>query len=74
MLYRLRDSYEASRSDSPSQPVRGLHRSVFRGRPPTRRPDSCATCRPRTTEHCDRAGGNLDQHGVHFHTACVAGV
>jgi hypothetical protein len=21
---------------------------------------------PRTTEHCDRARGNLDRHGVHF--------
>jgi integrase/recombinase XerD len=29
---------------------------------------------PRTTEHYDRARGNLDRHGVHFHTAYVAGV
>ncbi|MDE0777803.1 MAG: site-specific integrase, partial [Nocardioides sp.] len=29
---------------------------------------------PRTTEHYDRARGNLDRHGVHFLTACVAGV
>lgn len=29
---------------------------------------------PRTTEHCDRARGNLDRHGVHFLTAYVAGV
>jgi len=29
---------------------------------------------PRTTEHYDRAGGNLDRHGVHFLTAYVAGV
>jgi integrase len=28
---------------------------------------------PRTTEHYDRARGNLDRHGVHFLTACVAG-
>ena len=29
---------------------------------------------PRTTEHYDRARGNLDRHGVHFLTADVAGV
>ena len=29
---------------------------------------------PRTTEHYDRARGNLDRHGVHFVTAYVAGV
>jgi site-specific recombinase XerD len=29
---------------------------------------------PRTTEHYDRARGNLDRHGVHFLTAFVAGV
>ena len=29
---------------------------------------------PRTTEHYDRARGNLDRHGVHFLTACVAGI
>jgi hypothetical protein len=29
---------------------------------------------PRTTEHYDRAHGNLDRHGVHFLTAYVAGV
>jgi hypothetical protein len=29
---------------------------------------------PRTTEHYDRARGNLDRHAVHFLTACVAGV
>ena len=29
---------------------------------------------PRTTEHYDRASGNLDRHGVHFLTAYVAGV
>ena len=29
---------------------------------------------PRTTEHYDRARGNLDSHGVHFLTAYVAGV
>jgi len=29
---------------------------------------------PRTPEHYDRAGGNLDRHGVHFLTAYVAGV
>jgi integrase len=29
---------------------------------------------PRTTEHYDRARGNLDRHGVHFRTAYVAGV
>ena len=28
---------------------------------------------PRTTEHYDRARGNLDCHGVHFLTAYVAG-
>lgn len=27
---------------------------------------------PRTTEHYDRARGNLDPHGVHFLTAYVA--
>lgn len=26
-----------------------------------------------TTEHYDRARGNLDRHGVHFLTAYVAG-
>jgi predicted transcriptional regulator len=31
-------------------------------------------CRPRTTEHYDRARGDLDRHGVHFLTAYVAGV
>ena len=29
---------------------------------------------PRTTDHYDRARGNLDRHGVHFLTAYVAGV
>ena len=29
---------------------------------------------PRTTEHYDRARGNLDRHRVHFLTAYVAGV
>jgi site-specific recombinase XerD len=29
---------------------------------------------PRTTEHYDRARGNLDRHGVHFLTAYVASV
>ena len=29
---------------------------------------------PRTTEHYDRARGNLDRHGVYFLTAYVAGV
>jgi site-specific recombinase XerD len=29
---------------------------------------------PRTTEHYDRARGNLDRHGVHFLTAYVGGV
>lgn len=29
---------------------------------------------PRTTEHYDRARGNLDRHGVHFLTAYVTGV
>ena len=29
---------------------------------------------PRTTEHYDRARGNLDRHGVHFLTAYAAGV
>jgi hypothetical protein len=29
---------------------------------------------PRTTEHYDRARGNLDCHGVHFLTADVTGV
>jgi hypothetical protein len=29
---------------------------------------------PRTTEHYDRARGNIDRHGVHFLTAYVAGV
>lgn len=29
---------------------------------------------PRTTEHYDRARGNLDRHGVHFLSAYVAGV
>jgi integrase len=29
---------------------------------------------PRTTEHYDRARGNLDRYGVHFLTAYVAGV
>jgi site-specific recombinase XerD len=28
---------------------------------------------PRTTEHYDRARGNLDRHAVHFLTAYVAG-
>jgi hypothetical protein len=28
---------------------------------------------PRTTEHHDRARGNLDRHGVYFLTAYVAG-
>jgi len=29
---------------------------------------------PRTTEHYDRARGNLDRHGIHFLAAYVAGV
>ena len=29
---------------------------------------------PRTTQHDDRARGNLDRHGVHFLTAYVAGI
>jgi hypothetical protein len=27
-----------------------------------------------TTEHYDQVRGNLDQHGIHFFTAYVAGV
>ena len=34
----------------------------------------CGPRPPRTTEHYDRARGNLDRHGVHFLTAYVAGV
>jgi len=39
-------------------------------------PGACSTSGndPRTTEHYDRARGNLDRHGVHFLTAYVAGV
>ena len=33
-----------------------------------------ATADPRTTEHYDRARGNLDRRAVHFLTAYVAGV
>ncbi|MEO6999642.1 MAG: hypothetical protein ABI112_16300 [Terracoccus sp.] len=29
---------------------------------------------PRTTEHYDRARGNLDRYGVHFLAAYVGGV
>jgi site-specific recombinase XerD len=29
---------------------------------------------PRTTEHYDRARGNLERHGLHFLTAYIAGV
>jgi integrase/recombinase XerD len=36
--------------------------------------DNDAPSDPRTTEHYDRARGNLDRHGVHFLTAYVAGV
>jgi integrase/recombinase XerD len=53
--------------------------------PPSRTPSTPAsrsatprswpgTPTPRTTEHYDRARGNLDRHGVHFLTAYVAGV
>ena len=50
------------------------HQRPGRGRPLARRPDPRPPRRPRTTEHYDRARGNLDRHGVHFLTAYVAGV
>jgi integrase/recombinase XerD len=37
-------------------------------------PDLARHADPRTTEHYDRARGDLDRHGVHFLTAYVAGV
>ena len=42
--------------------------------PSARRADPGPPPDPRTTEHYDRARGNLDRHGVHFLTAYVAGV
>ncbi len=42
-------------------------------RPASRRADPGPPCRPTTTEHYDRARGNLDRHGVHFLTAYVVG-
>ena len=50
-------------SPTPSTPASpsGTHRSLARH------------ADPRTTEHYDRARGNLDRHGVHFLTAHVAG-
>ena len=50
------------------------HQRSRRRRPAPRRPDPRPARRPRTTEHYDRARGNLDRHGVHFLTAYVAGV
>src|SRR4051812_5632163 len=41
--------------------------------PSATRRSSPGTPTPRTTEHYDRARGNLDRHGVHFLTAYVAG-
>ncbi len=69
---------EGGRHSAPHQPplaaARRDHQRPRRGRPlrdaqiPARHAD------PRTTEHYDRARGNLDRHGVHFLTAYVAGV
>ena len=43
------------------------------GAPLSRRPESSAgTPTHATTEHYDRARGNLDRHGIHFLTAYVA--
>ena len=54
---------------------------VLQGRPPSTPASRSATPKsspgtptPRTTEHYDRARGNLDRNGVHFLTAYVAGV
>ncbi|MGE5857389.1 MAG: hypothetical protein ACM31K_02755 [Solirubrobacterales bacterium] len=38
---------------------------------PRSRSPTGGTPTPRTTEHYDRARGNLDRHGVHFLTAYV---
>ena len=69
---------EGRRHPSPHQPplaaARRDHQRPRRRRPAPRRPDPRPPRRPRTTEHYDRARGNLDRHGVHFLTAYVAGV
>jgi integrase/recombinase XerD len=59
---------------SPLAAPRSDHQRPGRRRPAPRRPDPRPPRRPRTTEHYDRARGNLDRHGVHFLTAYFAGV
>ena len=64
----------------PSQALRLLPSRVAYlcdGTPASRSADAQILARhadPRTTEHYDRACGNLDRHGVHFLTVYVAGV
>jgi len=50
------------------------HQRPRRRRPAARRADPRREADPRTTQHYDRARGNLNRHGVHFLTAYVAGV
>jgi len=73
-----RQGREACRNTSPHQPALvapcGDHQRTRRRRATTRRADLARHADPRTTEHYDRARGNLDRHGVHFLTAYVAGV
>ena len=49
-------------------PLRDTQILAHHGRPTPTHAD------PRTTEHDDRAQGNLDRHAVHLLTAYVAGV
>src|SRR5512132_38092 len=75
MVYRIAKTAGIPRHISPHS----LRHAAHHQRPRRRctapgRPDPGPARRPRTTQHYDRARGNLDRHGVHFLTAYVAGV
>ena len=59
---------------APLTQARGDHNAVDAGVPLCDAEILARHADPRTTEHYDRARGNLDRHAVHFLTAYVAGV
>lgn len=76
MVTRIAKAAAIPRPHQPTlAPPRRHHPSSRRRLPATRNAQILARhADPRTTEHYDRARGNLDRHGVHFLTANVAGV
>ena len=74
MVARIAKAAGIPGTSAHTRSARRHHQRPRRRRPATRRADPRPARRPRTTEHYDRARGNLDRHGVHFLTAYVAGV